>query len=255
MQECKDHYLRTYVDAEGAPAPRTAPALAGLTMEQLMKRPVEPCRPPEEAPAAKTSTSAALPAVASTSNITGAADPKPAASAEGAAVDDAAAADGPPRKRAGRPPKKQRTREKEDVASGSGTASEDMDAEDEASAGDGAAAAEPSDKPAAAAESRKDDSNRSGGGGGGGGAAAAAAGRARDAIKHEATGYLKLRDEFEPEYDAEAELPIADLDFLPTDSAEVRAGKLRMLEIYNERLKERERRREIVKAKGCAPRL
>jgi transcriptional adapter 2-alpha len=80
-------------------------------------------------------------------------------------------------------------------------------------------------------------------------------GRLRDTIKHEATGYLKFRDEFDPEYDAEAELPIADLEFNADDAPHVRKAKLHMLELYAERLVERERRREVIKAKGCVCRF
>lgn len=45
--------------------------------------------------------------------------------------------------------------------------------------------------------------------------------------KQEVTGYLACRDEFDPEYDGDAELPIAELDFLASDSPEMRAMKVR----------------------------
>ena len=47
------------------------------------------------------------------------------------------------------------------------------------------------------------------------------------------TGFHARRVEFDPEYDNEAECVIADLEFGEGDSAEDRASKLRMLEIYN----------------------
>ncbi len=52
------------------------------------------------------------------------------------------------------------------------------------------------------------------------------------------TGYSRTRQEFETEWDNDAEQTIADLEFSPDDSEEDRAGKLRLMEIYNLRLDE-----------------
>ena len=61
---------------------------------------------------------------------------------------------------------------------------------------------------------------------------------------------MRFRDEFDPDYDGDAEHPIANLDFLETDTPELVSAKVRMLQIYNERLDERERRRELIKQMG-----
>ena len=68
---------------------------------------------------------------------------------------------------------------------------------------------------------------------------------------------MRFRDEFDPDYDGDAEQPIANLDFLETDTPELVSAKVRMLQIYNERLDERERRRELIKQMGhdSCPRL
>ena len=93
-------------------------------------------------------------------------------------------------------------------------------------------------------------------GGGGGGAGTGGTGRQPNA-KVETSGYMRFRDEFDPDYDGDAEQPIANLDFLETDTPELVSAKVRMLQIYNERLDERERRREMIKQMGydSCPRL
>jgi transcriptional adapter 2-alpha len=52
------------------------------------------------------------------------------------------------------------------------------------------------------------------------------------------TGWHHKRYEFEPEWDNEAELAVAELEFRPDDPPEETVAKLRMLEIYNKRLDE-----------------
>jgi len=64
------------------------------------------------------------------------------------------------------------------------------------------------------------------------------------------TGYHAKRNEFDPEYDNEAELPLADMDFGPSDTPEEVALKSRMLVIYNERLLERARRKQFILERG-----
>ena len=61
----------------------------------------------------------------------------------------------------------------------------------------------------------------------------------------ELTGYNVKRNEFDPEYDIEAELPLAEMEFRELDTEEDRKLKIRMIEIYNERLVERQRRKEF----------
>lgn len=67
----------------------------------------------------------------------------------------------------------------------------------------------------------------------------------------EVTGFNAKRAEFEAEYDLEAELPLADLDFRRGDEAEgERALKLRQVAIYNSRLAERARRKAFILDRG-----
>jgi transcriptional adapter 2-alpha len=66
----------------------------------------------------------------------------------------------------------------------------------------------------------------------------------------ESTGFSAKRFEFDPENDANAELPIADMEMRADDSEEERALKLRMLRVYNDRLDERRRRRDFILSRG-----
>jgi transcriptional adapter 2-alpha len=67
------------------------------------------------------------------------------------------------------------------------------------------------------------------------------------------TGYHAKRNEFDPDYDAEAELPLAEMDFAKGEqesNPEEYALKCRMLMIYNERLNERARRKQFILERG-----
>ena len=64
------------------------------------------------------------------------------------------------------------------------------------------------------------------------------------------SGYHIKRNEFEIEYDHEAEHLIADLEFGEGDTPEQVKEKLRLIEIYNKRLDERERRKNFVLSRG-----
>ncbi|KAF5833437.1 hypothetical protein DUNSADRAFT_10263 [Dunaliella salina] len=64
------------------------------------------------------------------------------------------------------------------------------------------------------------------------------------------TGYHAKRREFDPEYDNDAECVIADMEFTDADTEEDRQLKLRMLEIYNKRLDEREARHDFLAEHG-----
>ena len=66
----------------------------------------------------------------------------------------------------------------------------------------------------------------------------------------ELTGYNVKRDEFDPEYDVDAELPLAEMEFRDSDTELDRKLKLRMLEIYNQRLEERVRRKQFIIDRG-----
>ena len=60
------------------------------------------------------------------------------------------------------------------------------------------------------------------------------------------SGYHFKRHDFEPEWDNDAETVVADMEFTELDTEEDRRHKLRTFAIYNERLDERERRRNFL---------
>ncbi|KAL5540241.1 hypothetical protein UlMin_044481 [Ulmus minor] len=62
----------------------------------------------------------------------------------------------------------------------------------------------------------------------------------------ELSGYNYKRQEFEVEYDNDAEQLLADMDFKDTDTDAERELKLRVLRIYSKRLDERKRRRDFI---------
>jgi transcriptional adapter 2-alpha len=66
----------------------------------------------------------------------------------------------------------------------------------------------------------------------------------------ELTGYNVKRDEFDPEYDIDAELPLAEMEFRDTDTDLDKQLKLRMLEVYNKRLAERRARKQFIIDRG-----
>jgi transcriptional adapter 2-alpha len=63
-------------------------------------------------------------------------------------------------------------------------------------------------------------------------------------------GYMKGRNEFETEYDNDAEVIIRDITFDDDDEKEERDLKLKALEIYNSKLDERTRRRNFIVENG-----
>ena len=66
----------------------------------------------------------------------------------------------------------------------------------------------------------------------------------------ELTGFNVKRDEFDPEYDIDAELPLAEMEFRDTDTDLDKQLKLRMLEVYNKRLAERRARKAFIVDRG-----
>jgi len=62
----------------------------------------------------------------------------------------------------------------------------------------------------------------------------------------ELSGYNPKRQEFDPEYDNDAEQLLADMEFKETDSEIERNVKLRVLQIYASRLDERKRRKTFI---------
>lgn len=64
------------------------------------------------------------------------------------------------------------------------------------------------------------------------------------------TGYHIKRNEFDPEYDHEAESIISELEFPEEEPEEERAAKLRLIQIYNRRLDERAQRYNFALSRG-----
>ncbi|KAF9664382.1 hypothetical protein SADUNF_Sadunf16G0012800 [Salix dunnii] len=62
----------------------------------------------------------------------------------------------------------------------------------------------------------------------------------------ELSGYNPKRQEFDPEYDNDAEQLLAEMEFKNTDTEEERELKLRVLRIYSRRLDERKRRKDFI---------
>ncbi|XP_062015587.1 transcriptional adapter ADA2-like [Rosa rugosa] len=62
----------------------------------------------------------------------------------------------------------------------------------------------------------------------------------------ELSGYNYKRQEFEIEYDNDAEQILADMEFLDTDTDRDRELKLRVLHVYGKRLDERKRRKDFI---------
>ncbi|ESR63146.1 hypothetical protein CICLE_v10014921mg [Citrus x clementina] len=62
----------------------------------------------------------------------------------------------------------------------------------------------------------------------------------------ELSGYNSKRQEFDPEYDNDAEQLLAEMEFKDADSEEERDIKLRVLRIYSKRLDERKRRKDFI---------
>ncbi|KAK7245974.1 hypothetical protein RIF29_40830 [Crotalaria pallida] len=62
----------------------------------------------------------------------------------------------------------------------------------------------------------------------------------------ELSGYNQKRQEFDPEYDNDAEQLLAEMEFKDTDTEDERELKLRVLRIYGKRLDERKRRKDFI---------
>ncbi|XP_024930807.2 transcriptional adapter ADA2b isoform X4 [Ziziphus jujuba] len=62
----------------------------------------------------------------------------------------------------------------------------------------------------------------------------------------ELSGYNPKRQEFDPEYDNDAEQLLAEMEFKDADTDEERELKLRVLRIYSKRLDERKRRKDFI---------
>merc|ERR1712150_188026 len=69
--------------------------------------------------------------------------------------------------------------------------------------------------------------------------------RSKASLAH-LVGYQPLRGEFEIEYENDAELMLADMEFRPEDKKSENALKLQVLDIYNRKLRERIKRKEFI---------
>ncbi|KAF4324358.1 hypothetical protein BBO99_00001879 [Phytophthora kernoviae] len=63
-------------------------------------------------------------------------------------------------------------------------------------------------------------------------------------------GYMPLRGDFDVEYDNEAEAIIADMEFSENDHPSEHELKLKVIDIYNQKLTEREQRKQFVVERG-----
>lgn len=66
----------------------------------------------------------------------------------------------------------------------------------------------------------------------------------------ELAGYMPRRGEFDMEWENEAETVLADMEFTSSDSPQDRQLKLQIIEMYNAKLDERERRRHFLLSRG-----
>ncbi|KAK2195815.1 bifunctional Homeobox-like domain superfamily/SANT-Myb domain/Zinc finger [Babesia duncani] len=69
-------------------------------------------------------------------------------------------------------------------------------------------------------------------------------------MKPHVIGYWPLRGDFDIEYDNDAELILADMEFRPEDTPEQIELKLQVLEIYNSKIDERIYRKKIIISRG-----
>jgi hypothetical protein len=66
----------------------------------------------------------------------------------------------------------------------------------------------------------------------------------------EVAGYMPLREDFDTEHNNDAEHLLVDMEFLPDDHPSERAMKLKVIEIYNQKLTERDERKKFVIERG-----
>jgi transcriptional adapter 2-alpha len=64
------------------------------------------------------------------------------------------------------------------------------------------------------------------------------------------TGFIPLREDFDIEYENDAELMLADMEFNPDDHPSEKELKLQVIQIYNHKLTERDRRKRFVIDRG-----
>ncbi|KAK9839318.1 hypothetical protein WJX81_007715 [Elliptochloris bilobata] len=269
--DCKAHYLSVYVGSPAFPEPMPAPEMAGVDPMQMAKERQRARQSDAHALFQQQRASAAADAAAATADEAPSetlgkpeADGAPAAPGAYGGREATGVAEGPSGA-GGESPLEVRAEAKPESVQDMPEAQTAEKAgrgpgAREARAG-GADGAEAVDAPAVAAPAQHQEvSTRSmraapPPGAAGGGASATGAPAASEHVKAganqpELTGYHVKRDEFDPEYDVEAEQLVAELEFVPGEPQEGREEKLRMMAIYNTRLSERERRRAFVAERG-----
>ncbi|PSC69078.1 transcriptional adapter ADA2-like isoform X1 [Micractinium conductrix] len=254
LEECRGHYLTTYIDHPGFPMPLRDASMAGLDIEQLVD---EYRRSGRELVPVAQRLAAASP-VHKKAKQGGKADGGGAAAGAAAAV-----AAGTVKEEVKEEPEAPvaaagvKTEEgEEEAGGGGGAAGKKHRSTEEAAAAGGAAPTEAHRtqgsfalRPAAPAVDVPVTPGTTGAKTPGGGDASTA--KIPAATEAQQTGYNIKRNEFEPEWDFEAETIIAELaDFGPDDSPEEAAHKDRLIQIYNRRLDERAQRRQFVLDRG-----
>ncbi|CAE7832749.1 ADA2, partial [Symbiodinium sp. KB8] len=104
--------------------------------------------------------------------------------------------------------------------------------------------------PRSRSRGRSKSKSRGGAGAQGSGAAAAADDHAAQVVDPDISGFLPLRGDFEVEWDNDAELMLADMEFREGEHPTETELKLKVVEIYNAKLDERERRKRFVLERG-----
>uniref|UniRef100_A0AAV1UDN3 Transcriptional adapter n=1 Tax=Peronospora matthiolae TaxID=2874970 RepID=A0AAV1UDN3_9STRA len=69
-------------------------------------------------------------------------------------------------------------------------------------------------------------------------------------VPSQLAGYMPLRGDFDVEYDNEAEVVLADMEFSDTDHPAERELKLKVIQIYNQKLEKRMERKKFVVGRG-----
>ena len=66
----------------------------------------------------------------------------------------------------------------------------------------------------------------------------------------EIIGFMPLRNDYEFEYDNQAELLLAEMEFNDEDTEAQKELKFKILDIYNKRLTQRNRKKQFVRSRG-----
>jgi transcriptional adapter 2-alpha len=241
--ECRAHYMAVYIESPDFPRPRTLPEMAGVDVAEMVARRRARARAGGAAAAAAAAAAArqASPGRRRGRGRGEGEEEGEDGSAAGAARGDSGGEGGEAAGRGGRAAAAAAALP-EPPAGARGRRGGAADATPGA-----ALAAPPAETPAAAPAPPPAST-------GGKSLAAAEAtpmlGAGLALAEAQQTGYHVKRNEFQPEYDDEAEHLVAELEFAEGEPEEEAAAKLAQVAIYNRRLDERERRRAFVLERG-----